>query len=101
MWNTSDGLTLNILSDSIRPHAPIPTHARTPHRNCNKLAEGKQTNRELIGQVDFGQLVRLNFLQRRCYMKELMEIVTWAVIGVFTYVLFVWTWNLIDLLWRF
>jgi hypothetical protein len=72
----------------------------TSNKNCDKLAEGKQTKRRFIGQVDLGQPDRLSFFKRRCYMKELMEIVVWSVIGVFTYVLFVWTWNLIDLLGR-
>ena len=33
-------------------------------------------------------------------MKDLMEIVVWSLVGVFTYILFTWTWNLIDLLGR-
>ena len=34
-------LTIPILSDSIQSHSIFPTHALTPYKDCEKLAEGK------------------------------------------------------------
>ena len=83
--------------EPIQPHASIPTHALTPDKDCDKLADGKQTNRGFIGQVR-------NSLSAWVFYKEetmeLFKVLFWALLGVFTYLAFEWSLRLLELLWK-
>jgi len=75
-----------ILSDSTQPHFTYPSHALTPYKDCDKLADGKQTKDFEVG---LETVPPIESFKKEVYMKELLEVVMWSFVGVFTYILFV------------